>query len=368
MRIAIIGAGNGGAAAAVELTLAGHKVALHGRSEATIEPFLASGIGYQGVFGEGRISPALVTSDMSAAIDGADSVVVALPTFALTSVAHALNEAGWNPAKPVILNPGHTGGALEFETAYRTRSNCVPPIAEFATLAYVARKSLPDTVNITGRAKTLRAAALKEGAAALKAALALFPGSYDCGDVLASGLCNVNMIVHPPGAMLGAAWAEATGGDFTFYVQGLTDGVIRVMEALDRERIAVGRAYGHELPTIIDEMKAIGTVPADAESSNYRAIAAGEANRRIKAPDSLSHRYFVEDFSHGLTPFLVLADIAKVETPTARALVQLHDKMVSGLLRPKPRDAAAMGLESATLATLRQRIDAPKTSTVSSPT
>ena len=356
MRVVVIGAGNGGAAAAVELTLAGHDVALHGRSNATIAPFLENGIGYQGVFGEGRIAPALITSDLKAAIADADAAVVALPTFALSSVAEALHKADWDPARPVVLNPGHTGGALEFETAYRSHGSIIPPIAEFATLAYVARKPAPDVVNVTGRAKSLRAAALKGAEAALEAALTLFPGSYDCGDVIASDLCNVNMVVHPPGAMLGAAWVEATGGDFTFYVQGMTDGVVRVMAALDRERIAVARAFGHDLPTIIEEMKAIGTVPADAASDDYRAIAAGEANRRIKAPDSLMHRYYVEDFSHGLTPFLVYAEIAGVPTPTTSALVNLHASMVAGLPQPPARDAASMGLVGATIESLQRRV------------
>jgi len=356
MRVVVIGAGNGGAAAAVELTLAGHDVALHGRSSATIEPFLQNGIGYQGVFGEGRIAPALITSDLKAAIANADAAVVALPTFALSSVAEVLHKTGWDPARPVVLNPGHTGGALEFETAYRSHGSTIPPIAEFATLAYVARKPAPDVVNVTGRAKSLRAAALKGGEAALEAALTLFPGSYDCGDVIASDLCNVNMVVHPPGAMLGAAWVEATGGDFTFYVQGMTDGVVRVMAALDRERIAVARAFGHDLPTIIEEMKAIGTVPAEAASNDYRAIASGEANRRIKAPDSLMHRYYVEDFSHGLTPFLVYAEIAGVPTPTTSALVNLHASMVAGLPQPPARDAAAMGLVGATIESLQRRV------------
>jgi len=356
MRVAVIGAGNGGAAAAVELTIAGHDVALHGRSQATIEPFLPSGIGYQGVFGEGRLSPALVTTDLKAAIADADAVGVALPICALGSVAQGLAESGWDPKKPVVLNPGHTGGALEFDTAYRKHSSAIPPVAEFATLAYVARKPSPDLVNVTGRAKALRAAALKGGEAALDAALTLFPGSYDCGDVIASDLCNVNMVVHPAGAMLGAAWVEATGGDFTFYVQGLTDGVVRVMEALDRERIAVAKAFGHDLPTIIEEMKAIGTVPAEAESDDYRAIAAGEANKRIKAPDSLAHRYYVEDFSHGLVPFLVFAEIAGVETPVASALVKLHAAMVAGIPQPPARDAAAMGLEFSSMDDLKKRV------------
>ncbi|CAN7598936.1 NAD/NADP octopine/nopaline dehydrogenase family protein [Aminobacter aminovorans] len=355
MRVAIIGAGNGGAAATVELTLAGHDVALHGRSLPTIQPFLNNGIGYQGVFGQGVLKPALITTDLSEALEGADCVVVALPTFALATVAADLHAAGWDGSRPVVLNPGHTGGAFEFETAYTKLGGRVPPIAEFATLAYVARKPAPDVVNVTGRAKALRAAALRNGAAALQAAIELFPGSYDCGDVIASDLCNVNMIVHPPGAMLGASWVEATGGDFTFYVQGLTDSVVRVMEALDRERIAVGREFGHDLPTIIAEMKAIGTVETYASDDDYRAIAAGEANKRIKAPDSLTHRYYVEDFTHGLTPFLVYADIAGLEVPTARAISNLHAIMVAGLPKPAPRDAVAMGLDGATLESMIAR-------------
>jgi opine dehydrogenase len=355
MKVAIIGAGNGGGAAAVELTLAGHDVALHGRSLPTIQPFLDNGIGYQGVFGEGNLKPALITADLSKALEGADAVVVALPTFALSAVAKDLVAAGWDSSKPVVLNPGHTGGAFEFETAYEAAGGTVPPIAEFATLAYVARKPSPHVVNVTGRAKALRAAALANGEAALEAAITLFPGAYDSGDVIASDLCNVNMVVHPPGAMLGASWVEATGGDFTFYVQGLSDAVVRVMAALDQERIAVGKAFGHNLPTIIEEMKAIGTVEANADGNDYRAIALGEANKRIKAPDSLSHRYYIEDFSHGIVPFLVYAQIAGVDVPVAQSIHTLHGAMM-GENRPTVlRDAAAMGLIGASMDTVIRR-------------
>lgn len=352
MRIAVIGAGNGGAAATVELTLAGHEVALHGRSAATLAPLEQHGVGYRGVLGEGELRPALITTHLDQAIAGADAAVVALPTFALGSVARALAAAGWDADKPVILNPGHTGGALEFRAACRRAGAAPPPIAEFATLSYVARKPSPGIINVTGRAKALRAAALPGGQAALDAAMLLFPGSYDCGSTIATALCNVNMVVHPPGAMLGASWVEATGGDFTFYVEGLTDGVTRVMAALDKERMAVAQALGHELPTIIDEMKAIGTVPSHCDSKDYRAIAAGEANQRIKAPDSLSHRYFTEDFSHGLTPFLVFADVAGIAAPITRSLVNLHAALVGDLARPAPRDAVSMGLETLSLAGL----------------
>ena len=290
MRIAVIGGGNGGLATMAELWLAGHEVALHARREETLAPLRAAGIGFLGVLGEGVARPALLTVDLAEAVRGADAIVVALPTLAHAGVARALHAAGVRDV-PVILNPAHTGGLFEVETVFRSLGGPVPPLAGFSTLAYVARKPAPDRVNITGRAQSLRAACLPGGEAAVSLACALFPGAHDCGSVLASDLSNVNMIVHPPGSVTGIAWVESTGGDFTFYVQGLTPGVLAIMRALDAERRAIAAAYGLSLPTVIGEMKAIGTVPADAADDDYAAIAAGEANRRIKAPDSLGHRY-----------------------------------------------------------------------------
>src|SRR5213076_1601990 len=104
--------------------------------------------------------------------------------------------------------------------------------------------------------------ALPDGNAAADVALALYPSARIAQDVLACDLANVNMVLHSPGAVLGAAWVEATQGDFTFYGQGMTAGVARVMRALDGERRAVARAFGHDLPSLIEEMQAIGTVEA----------------------------------------------------------------------------------------------------------
>lgn len=355
MKLAVIGAGNGGAAAAVELTLAGHDVALYARSADTIAPFALSGIHYQGVLGEGVVRPASVGADIAEATRDAEAAIICLPTFAHIGVANALADSGWGTTRPIILNPGHTGGAFEFETAYRRRVGQAPPIAEFATLAYIARKPAPNTVNITGRAKSLRAAALLGADKALAVAVQLFPGVYDSGDVIACDLANINMIVHPPGAILGAAWVEATGGDFTFYVEGMTPGVIEIMRSLDRERMAVAKAFGHDLPNIIDEMKLVGSVPNDADGNDYSAIAAGEANRRIKAPNSLSHRYYMEDFGHGLVPFLAYATVADIEVPIASALVKLGLGANPNRDTMAMRTASTMGFDGLSLNALVRR-------------
>jgi opine dehydrogenase len=192
----------------------------------------------------------------------------------------------------------------------------------------------------------VRAAALPGGEPALDAARRLFDCASPVADVLNSDLSNVNMVLHPPGAVLAAAWVEARSGDFTFYVDGMTPGVARVMKELDDERRAVARAFGHDLPPLVSEMQAIGTVEASVTDMDdlVGAIAGGEVNRRIKAPNSLSHRYYLEDFGHGLLPFLVFAGIAKVAVPVARSLLCLASALTGKDFNESGRTAERMGI------------------------
>jgi opine dehydrogenase len=341
----VVGGGAGGAAAVVELVAAGQEVRFWSRSPQTLAPFQdQGGVAYEGALGAGLARPQLITCDLAAAIDAADVVLVCIPTLAHADVAGALAKVG---AKvPVVLNPGHTGGALEFRHTFLVLGAEPPPIAEFSTLTYVARKYTPGRVTITGTAKIVRLAAMPQGQAAAKAGQALFRGAQIAPDVLACDLTNVNMVLHVPGAVLGAAWVEATRGDFTFYVQRMTPGVARVMRALDDERRAVGRAFRHDLPSIVAEMQAIGTVDASIRDIDdlAGAIASGEANRRIEAPGSLAHRYYREDFGHGLLPFIALAAIAGVEVPVAASLLRIGATLLGVDLATHGRTAERMGI------------------------
>lgn len=347
MKVAVLGAGAGGCAATAQLLLAGHDVTLWNRSTDTLRPLLANGgVGYEGVLGAGIARPNAITADVAQAVVGAEAILVCLPTVSHASIARLLAETGVGKGVPVILNPGHTGGALEFATVFRGLRIEPPPIAEFSTLTYVARKLSPARVTVTGRAKHVRAAALPGGDAALAAARKLFESATPVRDVLNSGLSNVNMVLHPPGAMLGAAWVEARKGDFTFYVDAMTAGVGRVMKALDEERRSVARAFGHELPTLIGEMQLIGTVEAYVTDPNdfVAAISGGVANQTIKAPDALTHRYYVEDFGHGLLPFLAFARVAGVATPIAASLLHLAGALTGVDFNVDGRTAERMGI------------------------
>jgi opine dehydrogenase len=344
--IALLGAGAGGCSAAVDLTLRGHRVRLWNRRSTTLGPLMQGGaLRYTGVLGHGSLTPQLATTDLRAALDGADVAVMCQPALAHGQMLAELAEIGLD--LPLVLNPGHTAGALHARAVFAEKTVPLPPIAELSTLTYVARKPAPDQVAVLGKAGRVHVASFPGGEAAVGYAVDLFPAATPAADVLATSLANVNLVLHPPGAILGAAWVEATKGDFTFYVEGMTPGVARLVEALDAERLQVARAFGHELPTLLDEMAAIGTVErAGAEAGDYGPAIRGAApNSTIKAPDSLRHRYYQEDFPFAVVPFMGLARIADVATPLAESLLRLSECATGEQFAARGLTAQRLGID-----------------------
>jgi opine dehydrogenase len=348
--VAVLGAGAGGLSAVVELSRAGHDLRLWNRNPATLQPYLdAGGVRHEGVLGDGVAVPALMTTDLAEAVADADVAVVCLPALAHHAVFTDLAAA--DVRLPVILNPGHTGGALHLRALFLGTGVSPPPVAELSTLTYVARTAPDALLRTTGRAEAVRGACLPGGAAALDWAMRLFPSVFAATDVMATSLSNVNLVLHPPGAVLAAAWVEATNGDFRFYVDAITPAVARVLVSLDTERRAVAHAFGHELPTMIEEMAAVGTVDrqAAARGDVVGAIRGGIANQAIRAPASLEHRYYREDLPYALLPFTVLADIAGVAVGTAKALLNLGC-VAAGMDPSRGLDRAGLGLSGCDLA------------------
>jgi opine dehydrogenase len=129
------------------------------------------------------------------------------------------------------------------------------------------------------------------------------------------------------------------------------------MKALDDERRAVAKAFGHALPNVIEEMQAIGTVEAGADTQDFAAaIAGGVANSTIKAPGSLAHRYYLEDFGHGLLPFMAFASIAGVAVPVAKSLFTLAETLTGTRYSDNGRTAEAMGIAGFDLERLIARV------------
>ena len=107
--IAIIGAGNGGCAAAADLTLRGFEVRLYGRSASTIAPISERGsIELTGSLGEHVVPIAQVTNDAGEAMRGADLVILMGPTHAHARHGRDASRRISRDDQILLAAPGHT--------------------------------------------------------------------------------------------------------------------------------------------------------------------------------------------------------------------------------------------------------------------
>ncbi|HEV3372927.1 MAG TPA: NAD/NADP octopine/nopaline dehydrogenase family protein [Xanthobacteraceae bacterium] len=325
--IAVLGAGHGGCAAAADLGARGYAVRLHSRNAERLAALRArGGIEARGVH-DGLVPIDLMTTDLGEAVRGADLIMLVVPSIAHEAYARALAPL-LDGSQPILLNPGHTGGALHLLHELRRAGNASPiKCCETVTLTYIARMAGPATVNIFSHTTRLRFAALPgrhtEEMFALIAPL--YPNIVKATSVLETGLGNINAVFHPPGMLMNAGAIERSGGDFLFYREGITAAVGRVTAAVDAERMALAAALGVPATPFLDLFYEAGLTTKAARDSGSIARACEESapNRAIKAPAALDHRYMHEDVGYGLVPMAELGRLAGVATPTMDALVRL---------------------------------------------
>lgn len=322
---AVVGAGNGGKAMAAHLALMGFEVALFNRSPEHIEAIRKRG-GIEleskdgGPRGFGRL--ALVTSDIQRALARAEIVLVVVPSSAHADIAR-LCAPHLRDGQIIVLLPGRTGGAIE-ATRCLSQSGCRAEVtvAEAETFLYASRSDGPAQARIFRIKDAVPLAALpaQRTGDVLAALSGAFPQYIDGVNVLHTGLNNMGAIFHPALALLNAGRIESTGGDFQFYLEGVTPSVARVLEVIDRERVTVAAALGIRARTAREWL----TMAYNANGETlYEAIRNQPGYVGIKAPPSLHHRYIFEEVPMSLVPIAALGQRYGVAVPGIDSIIRL---------------------------------------------
>jgi opine dehydrogenase len=356
--ITIIGAGNGGCAAAADLTLRGWEVTLYNRTDARLEPFRhVGGLAFKDPESRGVVRIHRLTSDLREALEAAERIVLMVPTSTLGHYAEAMARHLTNDHS-VLLAPGHTGGAMFFaRVVSKTRGRHPGRIAEAHTLPYICRMTAPAEVTVWKRADHVSFAALpaSQTAGMLKAFRPAFESLSPVSSVLETSLSNLNAVMHPGAMLLNAARIEGSDA-FRFYSEGTTPAVGRVLAATDSERLAIGAALGLELEPFLDIFHREGYTTEEAWQSRdyYRAVRESPPNRLIQAPTSLDHRYIREDIGYGLVPMAAFAAAADAEAKTMEALVHLASVATGTDLTGEGLTAGRLGIDGLNSEGLRQ--------------
>ena len=348
MRVAVLGAGNGGLASAFDFAQHGHEVSLYAPPEfgGNLAPVdAAGGITATGDL-EGFAPIRYAGNDIAEAMAGAELVVIVGPAYS-TEPHAALAGPHLTDGTAVLICPGSCAGAIAFKHgAGFELDDDRYVVGETSTLPYAVRITEPGVVNVflkltTGvylaglpRTRTDRLYDLVKD---------VWPAVEKAESVFQTTLQNGNPVIHPAVTLLNAALLERTGGDFLFYEEGVTASVGRLIEAVDNERLAIARALG---VTILSE-PAIGVKQGYMREENYSTgYSTAPGFLGIKAQNRLEHRYLTEDVGYSL---IFLADLAArlgVPTPVIDAVITITSVALGhDLRREAVRTLDSLGLD-----------------------
>jgi len=323
-RFTVIGAGHGGKAMAADLAARGFPVNLFNRTAERISEIALRGEieleRENGTTCLGRLMT--VTSDIAEALDEAEVIMVVVPASGHRDVAR-LCAPHLREGQAVVLNPGRTGGALEFRQIL-DRIGCSSDVivAETGTFIFASRSTGPAQARIFRRKNAVPLAALPavRTGQVLEMVCEAYPQFIPAPNVLHTSLDNMGAMFHPALTLLNAGWIERTKGDFQFYIDGVTRSTAHVLEVLDRERVTIAAALGVRARPALRWLK-------DAYSAEgatlYEAIQANPGYQGIKAPRNLRHRYIFEDVPFSLVPMASLGEQFGVETWAIDAMIRL---------------------------------------------
>lgn len=342
MKLAIIGAGNGGLAIASHLALKGHTVNLYSIFKEELEPIISKGgIELEGVE-EGFAILNKVTDNIELAIDGAELIMIVTPANAHAKIARDCAPY-LKDNQVVILNPGRTGGALEFSKILTEKKiKNKPIIGEAQTLIYACRKISSTKVVIYGVKKSLSVASFsaKNIERLIKVLNKAYPQFVPAVNVLETSLNNIGAIFHPAPTILNSARIES-GEKFDYYHEGITPVVATVLENIDKERLEVAKALKVKVQSAIEFLKESYGVKAD---SLYQAIQSNIAYKGVKAPAAINIRYLTEDIPMSLVPIASIGDQLGVPTPNIDSIIKIGSTMLKTDFRKLGRTVDKLGL------------------------
>lgn len=327
MKIAVIGAGNGGQAIAGFLSSIGIRTSLYDRNASKIENLRAKGcIKLVGkISAEGHVD--CFTTNLQEAIDHANIIMVTTVANAHIEIAEAM-ASHLTDGQTIILNPGRTCGALVFKQALK-RSACMARIflAEAQTLVYACRIVENGIVNIIGIKDEVPLAATPSSDTdeILKQIKPLYPCFTKAPNVLHTSLANIGAIFHPCVCLFNAATIERRS-EFWFY-RDMTEQVAEFIEKVDNERLIIGKAYGVNLLNVNEWIKfaykdTIGKTLCERMKNN-------PAYYDIKAPGTIFTRQLTEDIPTGMLPITQLGTAAGIQSPLLSSITTICENLLN---------------------------------------
>ncbi len=329
--IAVIGAGNGGQALAAYFAMnEDYEVKIFDYFDAPIDVIKAQGyITLEGaITGKGEIS--LASTDMGEVVKDADLIMVVNPAIYHNKIAKEM--APFIKEDQIIfLSPSSVFGAFAFKKALED-AGCTKSvtIGESNTLLFAARLVEAGRVHIGGKKDRLLVSAFP---ACNREKLydiikPVIKELEECESVLETSFDSTNAMVHPLPTIMNASWAES-GAKFRYYLDGIGETVGNYIEAMDKERTAIGEKLGLTLGKDLFSIYMEYDIEYNAHGDNVSQMLKNvEAYKDIYAANTPKTRYIYEDIPTGMVPFTAMGELLGMPVEKMKLVTTLCEAML----------------------------------------
>ncbi|MCD6360208.1 MAG: NAD/NADP octopine/nopaline dehydrogenase family protein [Armatimonadetes bacterium] len=349
-KVAVLGSGNAGISMAGILALSGVDVSLAELPdfESSLEPIVSKGgINVKGEFGVGLAKPTVITTDMKEAIRGRKILLFCHPAYAHEPFTRAC--APYLEDGQILVYISYFGAMRMAKLLADLGVDADVTVGETLSFLYACDKVGPNEALLKRRKEGLPFAAFP--ATKTKAALEVLNRIFDdytpARNCLETSINNVNPWAHPQGVILNAGWIEATKGAFSFYMEAMTPGVVRVQRACDCEKMEIAEKLGIEKVSTDELTKRFYAKVIQETGSTHQPKYYAKVH---DAPKHLKHRYLVEDMLYGMVPVASIGHEIGVETPIMNACITIGSILAEMDFWNEGVTAKSLGLSGLTAA------------------
>ncbi|TFG15098.1 MAG: NAD/NADP octopine/nopaline dehydrogenase [Promethearchaeota archaeon] len=331
LNFAVLGSGNGGRAFCGQIAGKGYPVVMYeplNESEEFLklrkekEMFLKGDITTGGKLHD-------VTMDMEEAIGEADVIFIVVPSFAHQPIFQKMIPH-LKSGQHIVVVPGNYGGFLLKKMMVDLNIKAGISISETASLPYACRTTKYNTVMIHKKKFRLKIATSprKMNNTVINIINDVFSGFVDYfsgKNLLEIDLENFNQILHPLPVLLNYGAIEQHPETFRHYLDGVTPLISKIMLKMDDERMAIGRAFGLQLISTMDQLK-LYYGDNDAETI-FDYVNSAESPYKDIVGQSVTGRYITEDVPGLNVPAIELAKLVGVKVPVTKLCVKLSSTL-----------------------------------------
>ena len=163
---------------------------------------------------------------------------------------------------------------------------------------------------------------------------------------LETSMDNINMVLHPLPLLLNIRCADTNISEFRHYVDGVTPTVGKLLEQLDNERLAIGKAFGLNLKSALFQLKEYYGDRNLPSLTEY--VSSENGPYPLVKGYGLDSRYITEDVPFLLVAAASLGKACGIETPVMDLCIHLAELIHQTDYSVAGCTLSSMGLENKT--------------------